>query len=105
MWIYGNEKSGVTPACILVLRLFGKSAIDQLSQAIQSSFLVLTVCNQRNGHALGDTQRQYAQQALGVDSTLFFFDPDRALVAICFLNKEGRRSGVQTDTIGNLYFA
>ena len=83
----------------------GNGKVRTSTKMFFSGVLVLTVCDQRNCHALGNPKRQHTKQTLGINSTLFLFNPDRALVAICFLNKEGRRSCMQTDTIGNLNFA
>jgi len=85
--------------------LLGKARVDEGGQTVQCGVLVLTVSNQGDGHALGNTQGQHTQKALGVDLTVVLLHPDGALIAICLLNKEGGGSGVQTAGIGNNYLA
>ena len=92
-----------TPLASFFISL-GKVGCDKLWKRIDSSCLVSTVGNEVDSSALNDAQRENAEQALGIDTSVFLLDPDAAFELVCFLNKESSRSCVQAHLIVNNYF-
>ena len=92
---------------ILFIRLldFRKSAVDQLAKSGDRSVLILPVGKQSDSHSLCNPHGKHAQKALGIDLSILFFDPDRALICIRLLNEEGSRSCVQAAGIDDRYIA
>src|SRR5699024_9715872 len=80
-------------------KLLGKVGGDQLRQGRDGFLFITAVCDQVDRSALNNAQRQNAQQAFCVNAALVLLDPDAALEFVGFLNKEGRRSGVQADLV------
>ena len=81
--------------------LLCEAGLHQLDEAIDSSLLVCAIRDDADGGAAHDAQRQDAQQALSVHAALFLLDSDGRLELIGLLNKEGCRTGVQTNLIFN----
>ena len=69
--------------------VLGEAGADQRRQSFQRRVLILPVRIQRNGHALGDSQRKNAEQTLCIDLPVILLNPDGRLVAILLLIKKG----------------
>ena len=65
---------------------------------------VSAVGNDGYRSALDDPERENAEKALRVDTSVFLFNPNAALEFIGFLNEESRGSGMKTYLIVNDYF-
>ena len=76
-----------------------KATVDQIGQALDGGGLVGSVCDQRNGRALNDSERENTEQALRIDTAVLLFHPDRALVGIGLLNEKCSRSCMKADAV------
>src|SRR5699024_7937335 len=96
-----QRRPGGEPPGLEIFCLFREPGVDQLDQAIHSSLLIGAVRNNADGGTAHDAKAQNAEQALGVDAALFFFNPDGRLILVRLLDEEGSRTSVQTDLILN----
>ena len=81
--------------------LLGKAGIDECYNAFECSILIRALSRQGDGHALGNAEREHAEQALGVDLAVALFHPNGASIAVRLLDKEGSGSGMQTAGVGD----
>ena len=82
-----------------------EAGIDQSRKAFNSLGFVGTVGNKSDSHTLYDAEGQNTQKALRIDPAVFSLDPYRALIRICFLNKESSRSCMKANVVFYCYFA
>ena len=87
----------------LVICLFSKAGVNEGCKTFQCVCFISAVRNESDGHALNDTEREYAEKALCVNSAVILFNPDRALIGVRLLNEECSRSCMQTYIILNSY--
>ena len=86
------------------LVVLSETGIHQFYQAFHSLLLVGTVRDDADGDPPDNTQGEYAQKALSVDSALLFLHPDGGLVLVGFLDEKSSGTSVQTDLILNKNF-
>ena len=96
---------GYAPICFFGIKfLFSETGFDQLDQRVNSLLFISAVGNDLDEGAAYNAQGQNAQQALGVYTAFFLFNPDGRLEFVGLQDEEGSGTGVKTYVILNGYF-
>lgn len=106
-WVCNNAFQGLLRTNLLTqwvlfgMDLLRETRVQQPDQFFDRLFLVLPAGDDADLRPAHDTQGEHAQQALGVDSALVFFNPDGRFELVGFLNKKCGRPGVKAHLILN----